>query len=271
VAGVSSRREFEQWGEFALQQMRGPVVDTVRRKLAAWRDPRARLLRQRRRAGRFGAGGAVGTGVFGGGSYLAWSEAFAPGADALGLEVVGVGLGGLTAAFAAGTVSALIHYRRLRRTPLPDPAPEPVELPPSGSRAREPMRQLRDAEQSLHTVLGQLRAGRGVPDEAVASSRATADETARALREVAERMRAVEGALPHVAAADRAALESEVDGMAAHLDEGVEGYRGLVAAAGRAVAASALPEKRELVQDATDHLAGIAQALRELSGPSAQK
>jgi hypothetical protein len=271
VAGVTSRREIERWGEHALQQVRGPVWQTVRRRVAAWRDPRARLLRRRRRAGRFSAGGAVSTGVLGGGSYLAWSEAFAPGADAFGLEVVGGGLGGLTAAFAVGTVSALVRYRQLRSTPLPDPAPEPVQLPPSESRAHGPMRQLRDAELSLHTILGQLRAGGGIPEESVVSSRATADETARALRQVAERLRAVEGALPHVAAVDRAALRAEVSGMAAHLDEGVEGYRGLVAAAGKAVAATALPEKRELVQDATDHLAGVAQALRELSGPSAQK
>ena len=270
MAGVTSRREFEQWGEQVLQQVRGPVWRTVRRTVAAWRDPRARLLRQRRRAGRFSAGGAVGTGALGGTSYLAWSEAFAPGADAVGLDALGVGLSGLTAVFAAGTLSALVRYRQLRRTPLPDPAPEPVELPPSSSRAHEPMRQLRDAELSLHTVLGHLRAGGSIPEEPVVSSRATADETARALRQVAGRLRAVEGALPHVAAEDRASLQAEVDGMAAHLAEGVEGYRGLVAAAGKAVAATALPEKRELVRDATEHLAGIAQALRELSDPSAQ-
>lgn len=266
---VSSRREIERWGESVLQQARGPVLTGVRRKIAEWRDPRARLLRQRRRAGRTSAGGAVGTGVLGGGTYLTWSQAMDPGFGQAMMDVAGVGLGGLTVAVAAGTISAAARYRRLRRTPLPDPAPIAVELPLSSSRAHAPMRRLRDAEQSLHIVLRELRAGNGVPDDSVAASRATANETASALRQVAERLQAVEGTLPHVSASDRELLRAEVNGMAEHLDEGVEGYRGLVAAAGRAVAASALPEKRELVQDATDHLAGIASGLRELSGPSA--
>ena len=270
MAGVTSRQEIERWGETALQQLRGPVLTGVRRKIAEWRDPRARLLRQRRRAGRASAGGAVATGVAGGSTCFAWSEALVPGFGSAALDVAGVGLGGLTAAFAAGTVSAFVHYRRLRRTPLPDPAPAPVQLPPAESRAHAPMRQLRDAERSLHAVLRELRAGGGVPEESVVASRATADEAARTLRQVAERLRAVEGALPHVAAADREVLRAEVDGMVAHLEEGVQGYRGLVAAAGRAVAASTLPAKRELVQDATDHLAGIASGLRELSDPDGQ-
>ena len=45
-------QEIVQWGEAALEQLCGPVFEQVRNKFAQWRDPRARLLRQRRRAKR---------------------------------------------------------------------------------------------------------------------------------------------------------------------------------------------------------------------------
>jgi hypothetical protein len=79
----------------------------------------------------------------------------------------------------------------------------------------------------------------------------------------------VEAVVPHVPDAERAGLRAEVDHMAAELDEGLEGYRGLVAAAGRAVAANAPGDQRQLVREATDRLAGLASALRELSGGDA--
>jgi hypothetical protein len=49
------------------------------------------------------------------------------------------------------------------------------------------------------------------------------------------------------------------------LDEGVDGYCVLVAAAGRALAASTAMDHRHALNDATDHLAGLASALRDLS------
>ena len=49
------------------------------------------------------------------------------------------------------------------------------------------------------------------------------------------------------------------------VDEGLDGYRSLVAAAGRVVAASSSPGPKQELTDATDHLAGLAVALRELS------
>ena len=51
------------------------------------------------------------------------------------------------------------------------------------------------------------------------------------------------------------------------LDEGLNGYRSLVAAAGRVVAASSSAGPKQELTDATDHLAGLAVALRELSDP----
>ncbi|CAM05060.1 hypothetical protein A8924_6220 [Saccharopolyspora erythraea NRRL 2338] len=263
-----SRQELAQWGEAAMEQLRGPVLTNVRRKIAQWRDPRARLLRQRRRAKRTTVGSAVTTGVLGAGSYASFAmDAMWAAAGSLG-EVAQqgavFGLGGLAVASGAATVGAGLKYRRLKRTPLPEAAPDPVELPPAGSQAREPMRRLRDAEQSLHGALAQLTAT-GTGSEAV-DARATADQTATALRQVAARLQAVEAAIQHAPASDRPALEDDVRKLRAELDEGIDTYCGLVAAAGRAVAASGAPEQKYLIQDATDRLVGLAAALQELSG-----
>jgi len=264
---VPPRKELAEWGEAALRELRGPVAGEVRRKIARWRDPRARLLRKRRRARQTAVTGAVGTGALGAGSYAA----FAPHAIGLFpgpaletlLDVTAFGVGGVAVATAFGSVAAWRQYRRLVRTPLPDAAPEPVELPPSGSQARAPMRLLADAEQSMHRALSQLSSG-GFAE--AADARATADSAAAALREVAARLQAVEGAMAHAPESEQEHLRADVRRLRAELDEGVEGYRHLVAAAGRAVAASGSPEQRHAVQDATDRLAGLAAGLHEL-GP----
>ncbi|MGP4018137.1 phage shock envelope stress response protein PspM [Saccharopolyspora sp. 5N708] len=258
----------QQLGEAALEQLRGPVLNEVRRKFATWRDPRSRLLRQRKRAKRTATGSAVTAGVFGAGSVVSASTTAAW--NALGelgwlvQDTTTFGLGGLAVISGVGAVGAGLKYRRLKRTPLPEPLPEPVALPPQGSAAREPMQWLRDAEQSLHGSLSQLTsAGAG---SAAADARGTADNAADELRRVAQRLLAVEAATRHAPAAERSELRADVQRLRAELDEGVEGYGGLVAAAGRAVAASGAPEQKHLLQDATDRLAGLAAGLRELSG-----
>ena len=64
--------------------------------------------------------------------------------------------------------------------------------------------------------------------------------------------------------ADRLLAEA-VRRLRTQLDEGVDGYGSLVAAAGRVLAASSLGEPRHDLTEATDHLAGLALALNELS------
>ncbi len=163
-----------------------------------------------------------------------------------------------------------MRYRRLKREPLPEAEPEPVALPPSGSAAREPMRRLRDAEQSLHQALEGLRQATVVSDSvAVTEARGTADATARELRHGADRLVAVEAAREHAPSEQRVQLDEDVRRLRGELDEGVEEYGKLVAAAGRAVAASDAPEQRDLLQDATDRLAGLAAGLREVLGEDA--
>lgn len=265
----SRKQELAQLGEAALEQLRGPLLSEVRRKFATWRDPRARLLRQRKRAKRTAAGSTVSTGVFGAGAFVSASTPTFWGMWGdlgwLFQDVATFGLGGVAVASGVGAVSAGLKYRRLMKMPLPEPLPEPAALPPQGSAAREPMQRLRDAEQSLHRALAQLMsAGAG---SAAADARGTADSAAAELRRVAERLVAVEAALPHAPAAQKSALRADVQRLRQELDEGLDGYGALVAAAGRAVAASGASEQKYLMQDATDRLAGLAAGLREMFGP----
>lgn len=266
----SSKGELAEWGVAALEQLRGPVSERLRQRWARWRDPRARLLRQRRRAKVGSASGAVTTGTLGVGSYTSLSaEMFGltQGSALEGLlDMAGLGFGGLAVATGAGTIGLGVRYFRLKRRPLPAPAPEPVSLPPPESAAREPMRKLRDAEQSLYENLSRLATNtvEGVGDPA-SDTRATASTAATALRQAAGKLRAVEGAMPHASDADRPTLQADVERLRSELDEGVEAYGGLVVAATRAVAASGAPEQTHVLQDATDRLAGLAQAWQELS------
>jgi hypothetical protein len=266
----SGKQDFAGWGEARAQHLLGPVATGVRQKIAQWRDPRARLLRRRRRAKRTAVAAGAATGVLGGGTVASLSpHVFGPPLGSAVLEtlldVASVGSGGLAVVAGIGTITAWLRYRTLKNVPLPAAAPMPVPLPPSGSQAREPMQRLRDAEQSLHGVLLQLTAvGTGV--DSVPDVRGSADDAAVAMRQVADRLRAVEAALPHTPEDERPVLEGEVRRLRRELDEGVDGYGRLVAAAGRAVAASGAPDQTRPVQDATDRLVGLAAALRELSG-----
>ncbi|PRW64418.1 phage shock envelope stress response protein PspM [Actinopolyspora mortivallis] len=258
------------WGKYALEQLRGPVADDIRNRLAAWRDPRARLLRRRRRAKRLTVGGGAATGVFGGGAYLAyapqslgWSPA--PPVETL-LDLSSFGLGGMALAAGVGTLGALRRYRRLKRTPLPEASPRPARLPASGSVARQPMRRLREAETDLRDSLNRLAETLGYEDESVADARSTAASVAGELRTLAERLEAVESTVEHAPGEQRADLEADVRRMRAELDEGIERYGALVAAAGRAVAASRNDPSEHRLQEATDRLAGLSEGLRELNG-----
>lgn len=216
-------------------------------------------------------GSGVTTGVFGGGAYLTYAPETVglppdPAGDFL-FDLASLGLGGIALAAGVGTVGAIRHYRRLRRTPLPEPPPQPVALPPRDSAAHDPMRRLRDAEQSLHVSLGRLSESVGQAGEPVSEARGTAAEVAARLRSVADRLVAVEGTVEHAPEKERTRLRADVRRMRAELDEGVERYGALVAAAGRAIAASGTEERYgHQLRDATDRLAGLASALRELAG-----
>ncbi|MFC4001105.1 hypothetical protein ACFS2C_07900 [Prauserella oleivorans] len=243
------------------------VVNDVKDKLARWNDPAVKLERRKRWTARaltlwtiltllsvlWALGGYFG--ITGG------TEGF-----------IGA-FGGITSAVIFGVlgVQSGVRLYRLNRTEIPA-TPKPTKLPASGSAARKPMERLAESEATLAELLDQLAAPQhgapsSVPTVSVEDARATATEAAGALRALAARLQSIERARAAAPAGERAALDEAVTTLRGQLDDGVEGYGALVAAAGKAVAAStngAQPAK-EALTDATDRLAGLALALRELS------
>jgi hypothetical protein len=144
-------------------------------------------------------------------------------------------------------------------------------MPAKSSAAYEPMRRLSEAEDALAQLVQQLAGTQGtpasVPLESVQQAEQTGAEAAQALRAVAAQLAAVELARDHAPPMERAPLVDGVSRLREQLEEGLTGYRGLVAAAGRVVAASSSASPTQDLTDATDHLAGLAVALRELSDP----
>lgn len=258
------KRELTEWGLSAAERFRADLLPEFRKTVARWRDPRARQLRKRRRAKRVAAGSGVASGVFGLGTF---GFVVAEQLDNLVQYTAATGFGGLTVFTGAGAIGAGVRYRRLKRAPLPDPPAEPVSLPPADSSAHDPMKRLREAEQSLYQTLARLRSFEVVGDSvAVTEAQGTADTTAADLRRGADRLLAVEAAAEHAPDSERDKLDGDVRRLRAELDEGVDGYGSLVAAAGRALAASDSPEQQTVLRDATDRLAGLAAGMREIFG-----
>jgi hypothetical protein len=138
-------------------------------------------------------------------------------------------------------------------------------LPPKGSLAREPMERLASGESTLAELLSQITRGGSVLPESVEHTRRTGADAALILRRVAAQLHAVERARDHSPPLERGPLADAVRALRAQLDEGVDGYGSLVAAAGRVLAASSLGTPNQDLNEATEHLAGLAVALRELS------
>jgi hypothetical protein len=242
-----------------------PAVAEARTKWVAWNEPAAKLERRKRRASRaltlwimlvllcvlygyLGFTGMLGTtsGDIGRVIY--------PAAGVIVFGTLGVRSG------------ARLH--QLKKVKLPvSSAPQP--LPAASSAAREPMERLTESEASLAELLIQLSAPTPagitpIPEVSVADARATAEEAAVALRGLAARLIAIERARDASPAAERGALDSAIRTVREQLDDGLDGYGGLIVAAGHAVGASSGSVSKQALTDATDHLAGLAMALREL-------
>jgi len=195
--------------------------------------------------------------------------------------------GGIMIVIIAGalTVGGIVRFRRLRadyrrisRPPRQDGAPRRITvedlsrregrppLPAPGSAARAPMRRLAEAEATLEELLERLTESRAAPAAEVATARDAAANAAVRLREIADTLQSVEKAVEHTSAAERNTVKQGVDRLRQQLDLGLDRYGELIAAASRVlIATAATPETAELT-DAIDHLAGLALALRELSG-----
>ncbi|MER6792541.1 phage shock envelope stress response protein PspM [Amycolatopsis mediterranei] len=174
--------------------------------------------------------------------------------------------------FGTFSVRSGLKLRELKRIPIPAAPAGPPPLPPARSAAREPMERLAECEASLTELLRQLSvpSSLGMPpvsEVSVADARQTATEAAAALRGLAARIQAIERGRDSAPAREKAALDAAVAKLREQLDDGLEGYRGLVAAAGHSLAAAGdgLVTSKQALTDATDRLAGLAMALRELS------
>ncbi|MFD2422573.1 phage shock envelope stress response protein PspM [Amycolatopsis pigmentata] len=237
-----------------------PLVAEVTTRWARWNEPAAKLERRKRRASRALSLWVVLTLLC---VLLGVAGVLAEAAMALMAGAAGV------IVFSTLSIRSGMRLRELKRTPVPLRAasPEPLPLPPTSSAAYEPMRRLAECEESLAELLRQLSPSDAVPEVSVDEARTTAQEAARTLRGLAARIQAVERARNASPAGERAALDAAVNTLREQLDDGLDGYGALVAAAGRAVAASTsgMRQSQDALTDATDRLAGLALALRELS------
>jgi hypothetical protein len=273
--GISRNPLGSAVGQIVGAQLRAqPVVDEVRRKYQAWRDPRARALRARKRSVRATTAWSGVTVLGGGGAAVDFATAASPGLTAYAFAAFGV-LTGVAA------VSSGVQTRKLYKMPLPRAARVRLSLPPQGSAAREPMRRLDVAEQTVDELLAQLRrpvhGSTTVPAESIESAADAADEASTNLRTLAAQLQAVERSRSVAPAAERDELRQPIVELEARLAEGVTEYGKLAVAAGRAVAAGATrPEVTASSQvatggasnalaEATEELSGLAYGLRELS------
>jgi hypothetical protein len=272
-------RDIAKLTRLANRYINGQVVQQVQDALARRGDETVQIERQRRKlerrrvwASRWATAWALITAI-----CMVFAVAAATGGiiedtsstiDQAGAIAFGIAAMLITGTFAVRATRKMVLIKRAQREfderhkPAGFAAP-PTALPPKGSAAREPMQRLAEAETALDKVLAQLAGS--VPEESVAQARSTSVDAATALRAVAAQLGAVELARDHAPSLERGPLVEGVARLREQLDEGLDGYRSLVAAAGRVVAASSAPGPKQELTEATDHLAGLAVALRELS------
>jgi hypothetical protein len=233
----------------ATAQRAAALAGEARATVGRFRDPSARLRRQRRRA-RWGVGvRAVPTA---GMSALA-AQAFVAGSPIVGTTVAVVAAGGVWA-----TGVATRYAWRLHRQPVPAAS---TPLPHRGSAARPALERLSRQERALTELLPRLGS----------SGRDTAEEAGRAAAELhafGQTIAAVEVAGATATEPERRELTRTVRSLTNRLDDGVAAHARLVAAAADAVAAgSSRPDELAMQRllDETDRLNGRAAALRELS------
>lgn len=208
-------------------------------------------------------------------STVVWSIVAAVALVLVVLSVVGVGGSTVASAIVGVAATALavrsgVRLRELNGRELPS-APAPLQLPPATSSAHEPVQRLIHAQASLHELLTQLGrplSASGVTMDAgsVAHAQRTAREAEQTLLGLASRIVAVERAAAAAPEGQRAALDTAAAQLRQQLDDGIESYGTLVAAAGQAVATSStgIDAAQASITNAADHLAGMALALREL-------
>lgn len=239
-------------------------ADVMAQKLSAVSDPRARLLRKRRWALRFGV-------------FFSFASAFWVSVTGLlaswSTPVWALLITGLVGAGAAvpATLSWL-RYRWLRGEPLP-PLRQASgrRLPPPGSVARPAMSALGASERGLHSLLGVLDRGKMLPPDEIRELTDAAGRSAATMAATASEVAAMERA-----AGDnpdsRVYLAPTINALTAQLNSGVRQYNEMVTAAAHLVSSvnagtgNGLSQQRyrDELSDATDRLMGWSQAFSEL-------
>jgi hypothetical protein len=244
------------------------LSDLVAQKISAAADPRARLLRRRRRALRWGL-------IFTAGC-LFWAVVTALlaawGWFALLLEITGF----IAVVQAIPATLLLLRYRWLRSEPLPAPRPANARrLPPPGSAARPAMYALGASERGFFSLLGVMERGAMLPPDEIRDLTAAANRSSAAMAATAAEVVSMERAVQY-SESSRSYLVPTINAFTAQLTAGVRQYNEMVTAAaqlvssangdaGSALGASQQRYRAELA-GATDRLVGWAQAFDELGG-----
>lgn len=240
------------------------LCDALAQKISAAFDPRSRLLRQRRRALRWGLVFGVAC-VF----WVLVTTVLASWATPVWVLLIT----GLMATGAAGPATLLLlRYRWLRSVPLPAQRPGTNRrLPPPGSAARSAMAALGASERGMFSLLGVLERGQLLPAGEIAEVTAAANRTAATMAATAAEVVSMEHAV-QLAPDAGAYLVPTINAFAAQLGTGVRQYNEIVTAAAHLVSSTNSPMSqhryREELVGATDRLTGWAQAFDELGRSS---
>ena len=246
------------------------LSELVAAKISAAADPRARLLRRRRRALRWGLIFTVGC-VF-------WAVVTAVlaawGWFALLLQITGF----IAAVQAIPATLLLLRYRWLRSEPLPAPRPGPSlararRLPPPGSAARPAMSALGASERGFFSLVGVIERGAMLPAAEIRDLTAAANRTSAAMSSTAAEVVSMERAAHH-SESSRSYLVPTINAFTAQLSAGVRQYNEMVTAAAQLVSSvngdtglvASQQRYRAELSEATDRLVGWAQAFDELGG-----
>ncbi|MGI8868727.1 MAG: phage shock envelope stress response protein PspM [Mycobacteriales bacterium] len=223
-------------------------AQSVKTAVSSYREPRAKLVRARKRARLTVTVRAVVTVML---AIVTWHLFSA------GDTVAGGAFAVIAAASFYVTTGSAVRWIKLERTPLPTPPPP---LPPATSIARPSIDRLAHREIALARLLPSL--GEGAGDTGV-----KADRAAGALRTYAARLAAVESARA-ATNAEEPELDEAIETLSGRLDAGVVAYERLVRAAAEAAAAAGAgspdPMAMRALEDATDRVSGLAKGLREV-------
>jgi hypothetical protein len=244
----------------------GELSDMIAQKISAAADPRARLLRRRRRALRWGL-------IFTAGCVF-WALVTALLAAWGWFALLLVITGAIAVVQAIPATLLLLRYCWLRSEPLPVQRPAATRrLPPPGSAARPAMYALGASERGFFSLLGVIERGAMLPEDEIRDLTAAAKRTSAAMAGTAAEVVSMERAA-HNSESSRQYLVPTINAYTAQLGAGVRQYNEMVTAAAQLVSAAngdgaagpAQARYREELVGATDRLMGWAQAFDELGG-----